>query len=57
MFNFVVHDVLKKVSDIYFTHSKIREKFTGCGKTLHETLQELLDKKITIYDIPRIKVK
>lgn len=41
---------------IYFTHSKIRERFSGCGKTIDETFNELETKKITITQIPKIKV-
>ncbi|KAI8893702.1 hypothetical protein BC833DRAFT_607522 [Globomyces pollinis-pini] len=41
---------------LYFTHSKIREKFSGCGKYLTETLQEILDGKTKVSDIPKIKV-
>jgi hypothetical protein len=28
-------------SAILFSHSKIRSRFTGCGKTLEETYQEI----------------
>jgi len=41
---------------IYFTHSKINERFTGCSKLLSETLNDILTKKITIDSIPKIKV-
>jgi hypothetical protein len=41
---------------VYFTHSKIRNTFTGCGKRLEETLDELLDKRITVYELPVIRV-
>jgi hypothetical protein len=41
---------------IYFTHSKIRERFSGCGKTIEETFNELKSKKIKIEEIPKIKV-
>jgi len=43
-------------NEIYFTHSKIRERFSGCGKTIEETFEELKTKKINISDIPKIKV-
>ena len=43
-------------SIIYFTHSKIRNKFSGCGKYLHETVEELKTKSICIEDIPKITV-
>ena len=41
---------------IYFTHSRISNKFTGCCKKLEETLNELIIGKISINDIPKIKV-
>jgi hypothetical protein len=28
-------------SSILFSHSKIRSRFTGCGKTLEQTYQEI----------------
>ena len=45
-----------KPSEILFTHSVINERFTGCGKLLNETLQEIIDNKTSINDIPKIKV-
>lgn len=42
--------------EIYFTHSKIRGTFTGCGKPVRETLQEILDGCTLVSDIPLIKV-
>ena len=45
-----------KPSDIYFTHSSICNKFTGCGKLLEDTLSELISGKTNIVDIPKIKV-
>ena len=41
---------------IYFTHSKIRNKFTGCNKTLDETLNEIIDNKIKPANLPIITV-
>jgi hypothetical protein len=41
---------------IYFTHSRIRGRFTGCNKTIEETFQELKNKTIAFSDIPKIKV-
>ena len=43
-------------SSIYFTHSKIRKQFTGCGKTLQTTLSELINGNTHISKIPNIKV-
>ena len=45
-----------KPSQIYFTHTKLSNKFTGCGKELVETLHELIDGTISIDSIPKIKV-
>lgn len=41
---------------IYFTHSKIRETFSGCGKTIETTYNEISSGKISISSIPKIKV-
>ena len=43
-------------SNIYFTHSKIRKTFTGCNKTLDETLNEIITEKIKQSDLPIITV-
>ena len=48
--------MLLNPDDIFFTHSKIRERFSGCNKTIEDTFEELKTKKITIIDIPKIKV-
>ena len=45
-----------KTSDIYFTHSIISYKFTGCGKMLEETLNEIITGITSIESIPKIKV-
>lgn len=45
-----------KPSQIYFSHIKISSNFTGCGNPLAETLQDLIDGKITVENIPKIKV-
>ncbi len=39
-----------------FTHSRIRPYFSGCGKAIEETINELLEKKIKFEDIPLITV-
>ena len=41
---------------IYFTHSKIRKQFSGCGKFLQETLDEIIQGTTTIDQIPLIRV-
>ena len=43
-------------SIIYFTHSKIRKKFSGCGKLLQDTLNEIIEGTCSIKDIPMITV-
>lgn len=43
-------------SIIRFTHARIRPFFTGCGKRIEETIQELNDGIITIKDLPLITV-
>ena len=50
------HTYTIKPSIIYFTHSKIRKQFTGCGKMLQETLDELVSGVTPISQIPTIKV-
>jgi hypothetical protein len=41
---------------IYFTHSKIRKSFTGCNKSLDDTLNEIITSKIKPLDLPIITV-
>ena len=41
---------------VYFTHSKIRKQFSGCGKLLQETLNEIVAGRTAIEEIPRIRV-
>ena len=43
-------------SQILFSHSKIRPRFTGCGKTLEETYLELRYGRLPIDAIPAIRV-
>jgi hypothetical protein len=45
-----------KPSQIFFSHTKISSRFTGCSKKLTETLHELIDCKTSIDTIPKIKV-
>lgn len=45
-----------KPSQIYFTHSKICGKFTGCGKLLTDTLNEIVTNQTSVNQIPQIKV-
>lgn len=41
---------------IRFTHSRIRPYFTGCGKRVEDTLDDLIHRRIKISDIPIITV-
>ena len=43
--------------EIYFTHSKISDTFTGCNKKLEETLEELITDISHIKNIPLIRVQ
>lgn len=41
---------------IRFQHSKIRPKFSGCGRSVVQTLDEIRQGLITPYDLPPIQV-
>ena len=41
---------------IYFTHSKIRSVFSGCNKTINETIEEIRSNKIQPSSLPYITV-
>lgn len=43
-------------SAVYFTHSKIRKQFSGNGKLLSETLEEVLNGTTKVEAIPKIRV-
>lgn len=43
-------------SIIYFTHSRIRKQFSGCGKMISQTLSDLRFNPKMIENIPKIKV-
>jgi hypothetical protein len=43
-------------SAIYFTHSRLDEKFSGCGKRISDTLQEVLSGQTRVEAIPHITV-
>ena len=43
-------------SEIYFSHSKINKRFTGCKKLIAESLNEITSGKTKISDIPKIKL-
>ena len=42
---------------IYHTHSKIRNRFSGCGKLVEETLKEIISGKTKIEVLPTITVE
>ena len=44
------------VNRIYFTHSRIRPIFTGCNKLITDTLEEIINKKTFIKNIPLITI-
>jgi len=43
-------------SIIRFTHARIRPYFTGCGKKIEDTIQEIVDGITTVEDLPLITV-
>ena len=44
-------------SIIYFTHSKIRSTFSGCNKTIYQTISEIENDITVIKNIPLILVE
>lgn len=42
---------------IFHTHSKIYNRFSGCGKTINETLDEIKSKLLNPMDLPIITVE
>ena len=41
---------------IRFTHARIRPQFSGCGRTLQATMDEIRDGRTACTDLPRITV-
>lgn len=41
---------------IRFTHSKIRPFFSGCGRRIEDTLNEFLENKLKVEQLPQILV-
>ncbi|KAJ3062729.1 hypothetical protein HDU98_001402 [Podochytrium sp. JEL0797] len=41
---------------IYFTHSKIRKNFSGCGRLLTDTLEQIQTGKLDVASLPLIRV-
>ena len=43
-------------SVIYFTHAKISRSFSGCGRRINDTIQEIIDGFTTVDQLPTITV-
>ena len=43
-------------SIVYFTHARIRSTFSGCGRKVEETLDEIINGKLKPADLPFITV-
>ncbi|KAJ3024394.1 UNVERIFIED_CONTAM: hypothetical protein HDU68_008218 [Siphonaria sp. JEL0065] len=41
---------------IFFTHSKIRKNFSGCGRLLTDTLEQIRSGQLSVSDLPLIRV-
>jgi hypothetical protein len=41
---------------VYFSHSKIRTTFSGCGRKVEATLQEIVDGRLTPSELPFITI-
>ncbi len=41
---------------IRFQHSRIRPHFSGCGRSVHSTLDAMRDGTLSPYDLPPIQV-
>lgn len=51
------HDFVKiDPTTVFFTHSRIRGTFSGCGKRLVETLEEITSGQLKVEDLPVITV-
>ena len=42
--------------EIRFTHSRVRPFFSGCGRSLDSTIESIINKEITIEDLPNITI-
>ena len=42
--------------EIRFTHSRVRPFFSGCGRSLDSTIESIINKQITIDDLPMITI-
>lgn len=43
-------------NDVMFTHSRIRPFFTGCGNRIEDTLQDIIDGRLAVQDLPLITI-
>ena len=50
------HELTVAVADVRFAHSRVSRWFSGCGLRLEETLQQILDGKLTAAELPKILV-
>ena len=41
---------------IRFTHARIRPYFTGCGRRVEDTLEDIIAGKMSVHDLPKITV-
>lgn len=54
----VVSDGLDEIDPaiVYFTHSKIRPVFSGCGRRIQDTIEEITGGLKTVADVPFITI-
>lgn len=50
------HQVLLDPSQIYFTHSKISRSFSGCGRKVEDTIDDILSGRLRLECLPQITV-
>ena len=43
-------------SEIWYTFGRVRDRFSGCGRTLEETLGAIRDGALAVDDLPTIAV-
>ena len=44
------------VAELYYTHARVRPFFSGCGRRLEDTLQQILSGAMTLDQLPRLTV-
>ena len=42
--------------EIYFTHAKISRSFSGCGRRINETIQDITEGRTSLQQLPTITV-